>query len=218
MRPPRRGDVAVRLHCHRRDRRRLLSVRRRHREGAERERPRHPGDRGGDLRFGRQSQADSRREGRYCVHARRHARRRGGCARRVWRRPAGAGGEPRRAVLELHAARDPRLGEHHQRGRAEGENRLDGIAGKRHGSDRVSGAASRRSRSRPRHLETGIGRVGIGRRAEGRQDRRVLLERRAADAVASGSVAHVRHHHPDDPERRPGARAAARAWRSLLPD
>ena len=39
---------------------------------------------------------------------------------------------------------------------------------------------------------SGPGRVGVRRRAEGRQDRRVLLERRPADRRDPGSVAHAR--------------------------
>ena len=55
----------------------------------------------------------------------------------------------------------------------------------------------------------GARRDRVGRRAEGRQDRRVLLERRPAERGHSGSLAHARHPHRAAAERGPAARASA---------
>ena len=65
-----------------------------------------------------------------------------------------------------------------------------------------------RARSTARRATPGAGRIGVGRRAEGRQARRVLLERRAADGCRAGSLAQPRHNDPAGAERGPADRTA----------
>ena len=74
--PTRSRCAAVPVDRHRRNGRRLLPVRRRPREGPQREPSWRSGHGRGDRCVGRQPQADSRRPRRHRVHARRHAGRR----------------------------------------------------------------------------------------------------------------------------------------------
>ena len=158
----------------------------------EREPSRHPGDGGSDGGVGRQPQVHSRRQGRHRVHAGRHARRRGQRARRVCRR-AGAGRERSRSSTPTTRTSWRRAARASRRSAicAAKSSRPD-----RPGSGtevialRILKAAGRRSATR--HPAPGARRLRVGRRAEGRQDRRVLLERRAADRRHPGSVAHAR--------------------------
>ena len=135
--------------------------------------------------IGRQPEADSAGQGRHRLHLRRHAGRRAAGARAVSaRRPVRA---RTLAMLypELHPDRDARGQQHQSARRPARPGRLHRFAGQRHRSHRAAAAARRRSR--PGSGPPPAGAVGqrIGRRAQGRQDRRVLLDRRPADRVAS---------------------------------
>jgi ABC-type multidrug transport system ATPase subunit len=128
----------------------------------------------------------------------RHAGRRPRRARGV-RRRAGAGGEPRGAVCQLHPRRHAGARGLHIRRRAQGTNGLDGRRGERHRGHRVPRAARGRARPRSRRAAAESRRVGVGGRPEGRQGRRVLLERGLADGRDPGSDAHLRRHRPPVP-------------------
>ena len=192
-----RHDAAFRRH--RQHRRRLLPVRRR--TGARDqpvgpERRRH---RRGHQRLGRQPQAHSAREGRHRIRAHRHAGRRDWRARAVREGP-GQGTYPCGALSQLHARGDDRREEHRAARRSARAGRVDRLAGQRHRSDCLPSAARRGTRSRQGHPQAESQRERVGRRHQGRQDRRVLLERRLAHGVAARSRQHGRCHAEADPE------------------
>ena len=171
-------------HRHRRHRRRLLSARRRHgqhpdqiRAGLRRDRPRH-------RRLGRQSQAD-RLQAERSRHGdgRRRARRAQG--RRQVQGQSGRRPHPDGALPEPHACGVDRGQGHREDVRPQGQARLDRLAGQRHRGDGVPRHRGRRPRQGQGHAARAAWRCRVHQRAEGRQDRRLLLGRRAADRGAS---------------------------------
>ena len=178
---PRRRRAPV--HRDRQHWRRLLSVRRRpgknHRRVAAR-----AGDRRSDRGLRRQPQADPAAESRHRVRAGRHAGRRRCADTGAFQR---TGAVKARALAVLypnytHVATIAGTASSGSRICAAASSRPDS-AGQRDRSDRVPHAARGRSRSGSGHPASGAVRQRVGGCDEGREDRRVLLERRPAHGV-----------------------------------
>ena len=104
-----------------------------------------------------------------------------------------ASGEPRRALLELHASRHDRTSlESRPIAALRGKTVSTGSPGSGTEVIALRRAARRRARSGSRRDAAGPRRVRVGGCAQGRQDRRLLLERRPADRGRAGPGPHAR--------------------------
>ena len=200
----------------RRHRRRLLPVRRRPREGPQREPARRPRDGGSHGRVGRQPEAHSRRPGRHRLHAGRHAGRCGRGPRRV-RGPARAGGEPRRALLQLHARRRAR--------RSSGIRTIADLRGKvvstgspGSGTEIIAIRMLRAAGLDPDRDVTRQG-LGVSESAGALKDGKIaaFFWSGGLPTAAVQDLAHTSgHHHPHDSDRRPGAARCSRSYGAAL--
>ena len=174
------GAAAQHRHRNRRHRRRLLSARRRHGERADQVCTGRSRDRARHWRLGRQSQADRlQAERSRAGDGRRRARRAQG--RRQVQGQQGRGPHPDGALSEPHACGDDRGQGHREDVRPQGQARLDRLAGQRHRSDGVPRHRGRGPRQGQGHAARAARRRRVHQRDQGRQDRRLLLGRRAAD-------------------------------------
>ena len=178
----RHGDRAAArdLDRHRRHRRRLLPARRRPRQRAVEDAARHSGDGGSHRRLGGQSQADQcRRQRDRVLDGRCRARRLQGPGQVQGHR--GAGPHADGALSEPDARGDDRRHRHREDGRPQGQARFHRLRRQRHRGDGVPRDRGGRSRQGQGHEARAARRRRVRQRAQGPQDRRLLLGRRPAD-------------------------------------
>ena len=174
------GPEQAAVDRHRRHRRRLLSAGRRLRQHPRQGAARRHGDRAGHGRVGRQPAADRLGQGGYLLHPGgrglgRHQRQ--GQVRQRQAADPGTG----RHVPQPHARGHGRRHRHHQSRGHEGQARVHRLARQRHRGLRAARDRGRRARPGEGHAPGASRRGGERQRAQGPQDRGVLLGGRTAD-------------------------------------
>ena len=120
-------------------------------------------------------------------------------------RQAGPGAHADGPVPEPHARGDDRGHRHQQDGRPQGQARLHRLGRQRHRGDGVPRHRGGGPRQGQGHEARAPRRRRVGERAQGPQDRRLLLGRRPADRGGDRPRQLARREDQDDRPRRPGA-------------
>ena len=129
----------------------------------------------------------------------------------------GEGADAGHPLPELHASGHGRGQRHRAAGGSSRQGRVDRLGGQRHRGHGVPHAARGRPRPRPRHPPAGALGQRLGGCHQGRQDRRILLERRGANGVGARSGEHRGPHGEAHCQRRSDSVAAVRLGSLALP-